>query len=215
MDPPNNLTRIGLTQVMDAKWIILKTVFRQSDDQQSFKTALEHVGAGSVTCTAWQLLMSRRVALHQRTYNDLFRNHVHLFTTNSEIEAHNTKCLDSNRMPVAKINAVHNNSTALQGSEMFSQGLVRTLFLSIESKVMLRRNLCVSRGSVNGSQTNYMRKRTVAAFAPALYFGAVRKVRRPILIDRLTPIMPVISQWRDSGVECTRTLEQYAIYFDC
>lgn len=133
-----------------------------------------------------------------------------------------------NKQAVALIEAVHNNETARQSSDNSAEGLSRRLYLSIGCRIMLRRNICVDKGLVNGSLGTV---RTIAYHneerPPSLpyllliefdkYTGpflppSYNRIRNPslpsthshFLGNRHFPLLPTIVSWREQSVECTR-----------
>lgn len=87
--------------------------------------------------------MTRRASINPNIPS--FSEAIYLFSTNEAVIEHNKRKLASDRQPVAEIEAVHNNSTARQGSDSLAGGLFRKLYLSMGSRIMLRKNMCGKR----------------------------------------------------------------------
>lgn len=137
----------GLINSIQEK-IILTVCHRQTQDQHQFKQVLDSVASGTVTPQGWQLLMTRRIAIVSENH---FTNAIHLFPTNEKVNEHNTRIMSENRLAVAIIEAMHNNATARQSPDNLADGLSRRPYLSVGCRIMLRKNLCVEKGLVNGS----------------------------------------------------------------
>lgn len=200
---------LGLAQrLIDSmqRWIILSIVQRQDRAETVFKDILDNLSNGTVTEQDWRILMDRRqVAVRNR---NSFRDAVHLFPTNEQVRLHNEEFLAANGRPVAIIEAIHNCTTARQGSSSSAQGLEALLYLSIGCRVMLRRNLCVARGLVNGALGTvrsivYLPENRPPAL-PHVVLVHFDKFTGPYLRNREFPILPVTSTWKDRGVECSR-----------
>ena len=63
----------------------------------------------------------------------------------------NTECLLRLNEPIALIESVHNNAEARNADPKLACGLDRYLSVALNSKVMLRNNIWVDKGLVNGS----------------------------------------------------------------
>lgn len=190
------------------KAFVLSTSHRQADDQAMFRTILDGIATGNITHSGWQLLMSRRVGILSRAEVDSFRNIVHLFPTNNQVTEFNEKRIAENRMPVARIEALHNNIIAKQADDGEAQGLSRELYLSIGSRVILRKNLCVAKGLVNGSQGTvtdiiYMDGEAPPSL-PYVILINFDTFRGPYLEGHAFPVRPVSVVWRASNTECSR-----------
>lgn len=188
------------------RWIILTVIQRQDAAESTFKEILDGLSRGALSESGWRTLMGRRTILAQN--RDSFRNAVHLFPTNEQVRAHNERHLAENGQPVALLEAVHNCCIARQSSASSAQGLEAQLFLSIGCRVMLRRNLCVSKGLVNGALGTvrsivYLPDQRPPAL-PCVLLVEFDKFVGPYLRDRLFPVLPVSSCWKEGNVECTR-----------
>lgn len=189
------------------KFIILTVCHRQSGDQQSFRDALDHIAVGEVRREDWQLLISRRREINQGEMQT-FADAVRLFPTNSQVLDYNLEKLSETGHAVAVIEASHNNSTARQGSEVLAQGLSAKLYLTKGCRIMLRRNLCVRRGLVNGSLGTVREIIYRAGERPPLLPYAILiefdKFTGPYYSENLFPLLPITNTWRDQNVECSR-----------
>lgn len=80
-----------------------------------------------------------------------FKDAVHLCSTNKEVDVVNNEHLAKTGNPVALLQAIHEPNIALSASEDLTRGIPSKLYLSIGCRVMLRDNLWVKGGLVNGS----------------------------------------------------------------
>ena len=104
--------------------------------------------------------------------------------------------------------AVHNNNIAkLSGSEN-AQGLHSVLYLSVGCRVMLRKNLWVEKGLVNGAigtvlDTVY----DIDKRPPALPLAIMVRFDRfqgPYIFDQAFPILPATAHWKENDFDCSR-----------
>lgn len=160
-EPTDDFSRFGVRLVNSfTKKIVLSVQHRQGPDQQHFKQVLDGLATGTVTREGWNLLMSRKESiLHEQL--GLFETAIHLFSNNSQVQDYNERMTSQNGFAVARIDAINNNSTARQASDVLAGGLSRKLYLSIDSRIILRQNLCVARGLVNGSMGTVQYKHSV------------------------------------------------------
>jgi len=208
MQPSDDNSYMGARLVQSIqKKVILETCFRQSDDQANFRNILDSIATGAVNQNGWNQLMQRRMSI-RADERDSFSNAVRLYPTNEQVRDYNNDVLARNQLPVALIEASHNNATAMQGSDLQAQNLSRTLYLSENCRVMLRRNLCVQKGLVNGSlgvvrNIVYLPGMRPPAL-PALLLVEFDKYQGPFIRDRSFPVLPVTSRWKEHSTDCSR-----------
>lgn len=151
MPPGDDFSSVALALVRRfQKIIILSIGHRQLPSQERFKQVLDSLATGNVAVSDWEFLMQRRRVIAPHNVED-FSRAIHLFPTNNQVVEHNTLHLSQNRQAVALIPASHNNATARQGSDTLAGGLSSKLYLSVGCRIMLRKNLCVEKGLVNGA----------------------------------------------------------------
>ncbi|KAK3925310.1 ATP-dependent DNA helicase [Frankliniella fusca] len=80
-----------------------------------------------------------------------FENAVHIFSKNKDVEIFNLVKLEQQQKPVLFIDSENGSRHAKACSSDQDMGLPRSLYLSIGCRVMLKRNLWVEGGLVNGS----------------------------------------------------------------
>jgi len=186
---------------------ILTECHRQSSDQIEFREILDTIADGTVTPSGRELLMSRRMSILLRCITE-FQDAVQLFPTNLQVDDHNKNILASTWKPVALIEAWHNNATARQADDQQAQGLHRTLYLSHDCRIMLRKNLSVERGFVNGSlgtlRKIVYRNGERPPTMPYILLVEFDNFDGPYLMDRSFPLKPCIATWKDHGVDCAR-----------
>jgi ATP-dependent DNA helicase PIF1 len=121
---------------------------RQQNDHV-FKDCLLRIRDGQTSLEDYQLLSTRfkGVADNEEEFIDA----VHLFPTREQANEHNIAELLRIKSHIATIHAVHNHPKARDATSNDAGGLERTLSIAVNAKIMLRSNLWVDAGLVNGS----------------------------------------------------------------
>lgn len=131
---------------------ILNTSYRQGgSDQAVFRDLLDRLSMGESTVEDWRLLMTREKSKLGSNDQTHFKDSLRLFPDNHSVRNFNFNKLKSLNQPTAKIVADHNNSEAAKSDCEKAQGLEKTLYLCTGSRVMLKTNLWVKKGLVNGA----------------------------------------------------------------
>lgn len=137
-----------------------------------------------------------------------FKGALHICPTNTLVDNQNLSKLKGMKKPVAICKALNNNVTAFKSSLKKANGLLNTLYICEGSKVMLRRNINVSRGLVNGSVgTIYKILYEPGRQPPMLPRYVLVKFDNVDISDLgvdYVPIRPVISFWTSKKQRCTR-----------
>ncbi|XP_053204723.1 uncharacterized protein LOC128389199 [Panonychus citri] len=181
---------------------------RYGDEQIAFRNLLDELALGRISDANYDLLMTRRINLLSVEDRESFKDSMYLFSTNELVKERNAAYLHSTGFPVAEIKAEHNCATAANGSDCQASCLEPVLNISINSRVMLRRNLWVDGGLVNGS---------LGTVTDIIYEQGRRPKSLPRVVmvkfdrylgsnfdDEAFPIIPVEARWTDNGIECSR-----------
>ena len=182
------------------------------EEQILFRNILERLSQGNSTVEDWQHLMTRtKINVSEEEWR-LFDEALRLFTTNAEVDEYNKLKLVSTNNPIARIPAQHNCRTARGATSDHAQGLESTLYLTVGSKVMLRRNLWTNKGLVNGAcgevfDIVYLPGKTSPNDFPLTILVNFKKYRGPAFISSnptVVPLYPIMATWKDSTTLCTR-----------
>ena len=187
----------------------LKQCVRQADDH-AFRELLLRLRDGNNTFDDYELL-SKRFRGSVTGDMTLFVDAIHLFPTHEKVDDYNSEKLLQPRQPVAYIEASHNCVKAKQATSNIACGLQRFLSLSEGCKVMLRANLWVAKGLVNGSIGHVMHIIYSENGPPSLpsvvicnfpgYTGPSFLPDHP----HSFPIVPIQRIWHDKSTVCSRT----------
>ena len=114
-----------------------------------FRELLGNVHDGIAAEEDWQLLLTRDPS-QVNNYSD-FDDAIRLFYDKQTVADFNMEKLQSLGVPIARINAIHSNSTAASTKADDAGGLYPVIFLSVGASVMLTSNLWPEVGLCNGT----------------------------------------------------------------
>lgn len=203
---PRGLLGINLFKTFQ-KFIELKIAFRQSSDSH-YASLLDRLALGQITKHDYDLLCERSTGVISPLEMKTFSNAVHICATREVVKKRHHQYLDDMKYPVAKITSVNHPNIATSDSEAKSQGLEAHLMLSVGCKVMLRRNLWVKGGLVNGS---------VGTIRALIYEDGVTPPQLPLYIlvefddytgpgvkNNLFPVIPITISWMTNNIKYAR-----------
>jgi signal recognition particle subunit SEC65 len=138
--------------------VTLKNIIRQGDQEKQFRSVL-------TALREYKITPEQAKWLQKFQWNDLKLTHdeellqrmsdrgLFVFPTHEEEWQHNkSKLLELNQTyPIAKMTAVSQGPHSKTGESAKAGGLLNTLYLCNQAKIMLSVNLCVSYGLFNGS----------------------------------------------------------------
>lgn len=192
------------------KCIILGDSQRQSgNDQMQFRDLLDRLSVGGSTEADWKILESRSVS-KVRNFQEEFKDAMRLFPTNELTYDYNMRKLIELNVPVARIQGKHNCPEAAKGSSDAAQGLLKELFLSKGSRIMLRSNLWTTKGLVNGTVgtvNDIVYGPEESPTTNSLPMALIVKwdtYSGPCLEYGVFPLTPVTRYWKDKGRNCSR-----------
>ncbi|KAK3914466.1 ATP-dependent DNA helicase [Frankliniella fusca] len=184
--------------------IILNKIHRQNDNQ--FLNILNNISEGSVTKEDYEVLKSRMKGNVSDT--DVFKDALHLYTTKEEVRNFNilklSELRDANNhvVPVVKVEARTNCVKAKKASTDEAQGLEQILYLAKGCNIMLRTNLWLSKGLVNGAMGKifdilYDVKTEVSINHPTVLLCEFENYSGPSIIpgSNIVPVPTMLSSW--------------------
>ncbi|KAE8741050.1 hypothetical protein FOCC_FOCC013420 [Frankliniella occidentalis] len=175
---------------------------------QEYVSFLRKVSTGR--CTEKERICISRRFINELSSNEKgkFNSCIRICSTNESANDFNIQKLKLLRRPIANIKAENNCKTAFLSSDELADGLTNIITLSIGAKVMLRKNLNVNRGLVNGA---------IGILKHFLYEKDLKPPNLPVCVlihfenvdisdlnINYVPICPVQSQWYKNGTPCTR-----------
>lgn len=179
-------------------FVELQTGHRQRDP--TFARLVDKIALGRLSEQDYHKLAKRNRQAFKANDLVMFDNAVHLCATNKDVDIVNNKCLARTEHPVALLQAIHEPNVALSASEDMARGLISKLVLSIGCRVMLRDNVWVKGGLVNGSLG------TVRAIVydtgvsppslPMYILVEFDKYHGPCIKERLFPIVTKDVTWK-------------------
>lgn len=206
----------------------LQHCHRQENDMKFLKV-LDNISNGFSTIEDYKYLSTRFSTNLTTADQESFKHAIRLFTTREEVKAYNLKKMSNMKneetnafVPVVKIPGVHANKESVKGSDDDAEGLQSTLFLSEGSQIMLRSNLWVSKGLVNGTlgivhHILYDEHQQPSRDAPSIIICEFPTYTGPGLIPgtKLVPIKPIMKSWKGNNIVCTRTQFPIVLCYAC
>ena len=175
----------------------LTQCIRQANDIP-FHNLLLRLRNAQITNDDYILLSQRFIGLQQ---DPLFDNAVRLFPTRQLVHEYNLSKLLALPNPHVIIDSIHNNAEARKFDANIACGLEKTVSIAVGAKIMLRINLWVKKGLVNGSIGTVLRiiynqntPPSLPAFVVCIFPSYTGP---PSLPDHPNsfPIIPVQRQW--------------------
>lgn len=208
------------------KAFILKVCHRQQDEE--FLTMLSNLSTGNVTNEDYALLTTRfSHIISQRDLLD-FEDAIRLFSTKEEVHSFNLEKLSSHKdetgafTPVLRVVAKHNCSTAKKGTSDDAEGLQSTLFLSKGCRIMLRKNLWVTKGLVNGAVGRikdiiFDHNADPSKDMPKILMCEFDTYTGPGVIPntKIVPIKPLLRTWTVNSENCSRYQFPVTLAYAC
>lgn len=141
-----------------------------------------------------------------------FKDSIHLYPKNDDVDAYNQKCLSKLQSPVALILAkgVPYSEHTTNADEI--TGLMSQLCLAEGARAMLRRNLHVPAGLVNGARgtiRHIVYHNSTPPDHPDYILVEFDNYMGPYFNDRCFAIVPISHHWMNKGTSWTRT--QFAL----
>uniref|UniRef100_T1IVW9 ATP-dependent DNA helicase n=1 Tax=Strigamia maritima TaxID=126957 RepID=T1IVW9_STRMM len=196
------------------KAFILTSIMRQvGDDQIQFKHVLFHIANGCIDMDDYNLI-STRFLENNYDLREIFNDSVHLMGKNVDIDEFNYRKLQDSNLPEK-----HNNATAASATQDEAQGLVSNLYLSVGTKVILRKNLWTDKGLCNGSigiitDIIYKENSEVDSYyeaMPICILVEFEKYTGPTFIANSIPIVPLSDSKKN--IACTRKQFSLAVAY--
>jgi ATP-dependent exoDNAse (exonuclease V) alpha subunit len=160
----------------------------------------------------------------EKSFDDVIR----LFSTKDEVQQYNNFKLmnmkdgDGNLVPIARVPAKHQGSKASTVSAEKANGLESVLYLARGTRIMLRTNLWVKKGLVNGAMGSvvdilYVNGNEPSNDAPSILMCKFDNYYGPgIGPDNLVPIAPVVKTFTNSnGDQCSRQQFPVVVCYGC
>lgn len=119
-------------------------------DQLFFRELIKNISEGKVTQSNWKTLMERQLSLQSEEIKNQFHGATYLYPLKEDVKNRNLNHLRRLNKPVCLIRAEDNFPSDPNKYED-CENLEKELKISVGSKVMLRHNLDVNKGLVNGS----------------------------------------------------------------
>jgi hypothetical protein len=123
----------------------------RQDPSEPLYRVWQSLRIGKCSKEQWRFLLTRRLSNLPVDEQALFDDSVCLFSTKDDARRYNEEQLIALNQSVARIQAMHTGNGAKQAKSDDMCGLQTVLELAVGAKIMLRMNLWVSQGLVNGT----------------------------------------------------------------
>ncbi|XP_074596436.1 uncharacterized protein LOC141851589 [Brevipalpus obovatus] len=190
------------------KFIQLSQTHRQVAPQAPFIELLDNLSNGTFSHEDLCLLNTRSRSYLTDEDLESFRDAIELLSTNEQVRESNENFLRSTGHPVARIASINQPNIANHTTDDSALGLHKTVNLSVGSRVMLRTNVWVTGGLVNGSLGTVRHiiygpdERPPAL--PLFILVEFDNYRGPYLYENTFPIVPITRSWIKKEVTCSR-----------
>ncbi|KAK3922574.1 ATP-dependent DNA helicase, partial [Frankliniella fusca] len=203
----NNLLERGKLIIDELKSaFILRKCHRFAN--QNYINFLRRISSGRCTERDVETMNKRCLSYLSSSEMSDFDDSLRICTTNDACIDYNLQQLQRLNVPTAIIKAQNNNQTAFTSSDDMADGLLNDLYLAEGAKVMLRKNLNVSRGLVNGCvgilKYFIYEKGMKPPALPVCVLVKFANINVSDLDISLIPIVPSLAMWYRNGITCTR-----------
>ncbi|KAK3917798.1 ATP-dependent DNA helicase [Frankliniella fusca] len=199
------------------KAYILREAHRFEDD--NYVHFLHRLSLGLCTKEDWLMLKKRSLSLLTKSEQNKFKNCVRVCATNDGAAEHNEAKLTDLNKPIAMIKAQNNSKTAMMCSDDVADGLCNILYLCVGAKVMLRRNLNLTRGLVNSSLGNVLDilydDNKAPPSLPKFILVRFDEVNLTDLEYPFVVLRPCLATWHQNGHMCSRLQYPLSLAWAC
>ncbi|XP_052123357.1 uncharacterized protein LOC127749382 [Frankliniella occidentalis] len=184
----------------------LSSQLRQNN--MNYLKCLQNISVGLTTDIDKAILLSRFRTLAEIEEGGQFEFAVHLFSRRKDVDIYNLQKLIQENKPVLRIDSENNSRYAKACTSDQAMGLPQNLFLSIGCRVMLKRNLWVDGGLVNGSLGTvidivYQSSTDISPIAIIVKFDSYYG---PTLPNGGVPIIRYTNSWYSRNISCSRVM---------
>lgn len=223
------MSRSGRQLIRNIKHsIILNFCHRQQDNQ--FLRILDNISEGQVSQSDYRLLQSRMITNASNFNNHDFDDAVQLFATKDEVMNYNIRKLCELKdehtnlpTPVLRIEGNCNCSRAKKASSDEAEGLEQVIYLAKGCKIMLRTNLWLQAGLVNGAigkvvDILYDTTKAKSIAHPSVILCEFQHYTGPSIIpnSKIVPIPTILRTWTtNKGETLSRAQFPIAVSYAC
>lgn len=180
---------------------------------------LERVSCGKCTKADVKMLRKRTILNVKETDRAKFKDCLRICAFKNAAKDHNRLKLENLNSPIARIAAENNSKAAFTSSDENANGLCNVLYLSLGSRIMLRQNINLSLGLLNG---------TLGTVIDIIYKKGCGPPQLPIFViikfdgfdgfetlDGNVPISVFNTIWYKTRQKCTRSQLPLSLSWAC
>lgn len=188
------------------KTFFLNTPMRFTD--QFYVEFLSRLSEGNCTDVDLKLVKERAITRMETVDQQNFKQALRICSTKDDVQDYNRDKLVELNNPIARISAQNNCQEAFDSKLEDAGGLPNTLYLAVGARVMLRFNINVSMGLVNGS-LGYIhdiiyQKGCSPPSLPKFILIQFDDCNGFSELDSCIPITPMHAHWYEKKINCVR-----------
>lgn len=209
-----NITKDGLSEFgrilfvdFEASIFLENSMRQKGKDQKVFRELLDRLSAGESTKADYNLLFNRRFSCFSKQEMEEFKHAIRLYHKNEDVNLYNITRLKCLNKPCCKITSLNDFSNPEEYE--IEYGLPFELILAEGCIVMLRHNLWIEQGLVNGSlgiveKILFNKNESQRNHLPKIILVKFLNYEGPT-VDGCVPIKMVTKSWYKNGKIYTRT----------
>ncbi|KAK3932375.1 ATP-dependent DNA helicase [Frankliniella fusca] len=214
----SSLAQLGKAAISSfQKAFILNEPQRYTD--YKYSNFLDRLAVGMCTEEDCAMINSRHISKLTDRELERFGNSVRICSINEDVKLFNNSELEKLGSSIVRINAQNNCNTAFKSTDTYASGLTNVLYLGINSRVMLRHNLNVSAGLVNGclgyvTDILYDEKQPPPGI-PRFVIVKFDGINGFDYLDGGFPLQAIHSSWISNNVSCSRVQVPLSLSWAC
>ncbi|KAK3917000.1 ATP-dependent DNA helicase [Frankliniella fusca] len=214
----NSLTHLGKVALNSFQKAFFLTTPQRFDDCK-YSNFLDRLAVGNCTQDDFDMINSRHINRISKLDCESFSDSLKICSVNEDVKEFNNEHLRHITTPVIRINAKNNSNVVFKSCDTYANGLVNVLYLAINARVMLRKNINVNIGLVNGALgyiTDILYDKSEEP--PSLPRFVVVKFDNVTGFDYLEggiPLQSIHSSWHVNGISCTRVQYPLSLSWAC
>ncbi|KAK3923346.1 ATP-dependent DNA helicase [Frankliniella fusca] len=214
----NSLAQLGKAAISSFQKSFFLTEPQRFTDF-SYSNFLDRLALGNCTSNDCAMINSRCINKLPQQEIDKFEDSVRICSVNEDVKSYNNEKLKTLNTSIVRINAQNNSLCAFKSPDTYANGLGNVLYLTIGCRVMLRQNLNVPAGLVNGclgfvTEILYDEHEKPPSL-PRFIIVKFDKCEGFKYLQGGIPITPIHASWYINNISCTRVQYPLSLSWAC